>query len=200
MKNDLTPVPFSKNRFFTRFRDQRTWLKLCLGVLGVLWGYWASGTWPTHPIMEYVPPRFEQLELAQGTLSFTRQSKSSGGEIEIHFSEGKKLRLACNAPNTLPSACYYLRVNGRSQTRSFESQLTGKMVTVWWMPEKDVADHSADGRVYQMLVGEWMFFKYPEQVAYYAKHYQKGGGRSWFFGGLLLLLSGLVIWAQKIKE
>lgn len=170
------------------FRNSRWWLKFSLIVVFVGWGYWLSGTWPNQPIEEYIPPRFEQLEIAQGTLSFTRRSKSSGGEIEIHLGNGKKLVLACNPPNTLPDACF--RKNTGGEWLDYREKLTGKIATAWWQPEPDVPD---GGRMYQMKVEDWMFFNYQEQLDYYVNHYQKGGGRNSLVGLALLLLTAFVI-------
>lgn len=181
--------------YFQRLRTSPIWLKLAFIVLGVLWGYWLSGTWPTNPVMEYTLPHFESLEIIQGTLSFTRRSKSSGGDIEIHTRDGKKLILACNPPNTLPDACYRkMLVN---EWRDFRKDITGKEALVWWHRDADVPH---DGRAYQMQVGNDLFFTYQDQVDYYQKHYQKGGGRSGIFGLILLLATVFVIYASLNKE
>lgn len=178
------------SRIFSIFGHSRPWLRFSLIILGICWGYWLSGTWPTNPEVKYEPPSFAELEVTEGTLLFTRRSKSSGGEIELHLGNGQKLVLACNPPNTLPSDCTYQRTNEKQSGMSMKNQLTGKTVVAWWRPEIDVPN---GGRVYQLQVGKSLFFNFEEQVDYYIKHYQKGGGRNGFFGFILLLLTGLFI-------
>jgi hypothetical protein len=97
----------------------------------------------------------------------------------------------------LDSDCSYQRVNGQQRGGSYKKQLTGKMVTAWWQPEPDIPN---GGRIYQAQVGDWMFFNYQEQVDFYVKHYQKGGGRNGLFGLALLLLTAFVINALLKRE
>lgn len=174
---------------FSQFTDVSAWLKLSLVILGVLWGIWLSGTWPTNPIVEYVPPKFEELKVAEGTLSFTRRSKSSGGEIELHLVGGSTLLLHCNPPNTLPDACYRKDESGGIST-DYKDKLNKHLVTAWYQSDAEVAN---SGRIYQMQVDGKLFFNYPEQVGYYVKHYQSGGGRNGYFGLMLFFLTVLVV-------
>lgn len=174
--------------------NSRAWLIASLITLGILFGYWVSGTWLSNPSFEYVPPRFDQLQVTQGKLSFTRRSKSSGGEIVLQLENGEQLLLACNPPDTLPDACYYKKeITGWVDYRQ---KTTGVKAIVWWRPEVDL---TKGGRVYQMRVAEDLFFTYQDQVEYYLKHYKKSGGRNNFLGFVLLILIALVIRALTQK-
>jgi hypothetical protein len=131
--------------------------------------------------------------MSQGVISFTRRSKSSGGEIELRLENGKKLHLSCSRPYSLPSACYDKQVNGKQQPEDYRGQLTGKVVTAWWMAKNKNSKGEDVGRVYQLQVDNQYFFEYQEMSNYYISYNKETAGHNWYFGLLLLFLTTLVI-------
>lgn len=75
------------SRYVEAFRDAPVWLRIALIALGVLWVLWFTGV-GKHPVVDYVPPKFEELEVAEGKISFTQRSKSSGGDIVLRLANG----------------------------------------------------------------------------------------------------------------
>jgi len=174
------------------------WLKISIFVLVMCWVGWLGGNWEDEFSPEYVPPKFEQLKKTQGVISFTRRSKSSGGEIEIHLGNKQILHLSCTRPYSLPSACYDKRINGKWE--SFRSDLLWKTVTVWWMPEKQNSQGEDMGRVYQLQFGDQLYFEYQEQLNYYLGYKQGNYGHNWYVGFVLLLLTIIVVLELAIRK
>lgn len=172
------------------------WFRFRVAILIVCWVWWLGGNWEDEFSPEYVPPRFDQLQKSQGVITFTRQSKSSGGEIELLLGNGKRVHLSCTRPYSLPVACYYKRVNGKWLNESYRDQLMWKNVTVWWMGEKKNSDGEDVGRVYQLQIGDQIFFEYQERLDYYLSYKIEKHGHNWYFGFALLLLTALLIKAS----
>lgn len=130
------------------------WLILGLAISGL-----ALKQWLDARSQSYSPPALSELTVSKGKIGFTERWKSSGGDLVLQLSNGKKLRLACGGPNGT-SACYLKRVNG--QWVSFKDRLSGKEATVWW--------HAGDrpqpgwGWVYQVEVDGQLFMQYQDQV------------------------------------
>jgi hypothetical protein len=175
------------------------WLKFGILLLVSCWVFWIGGNWEDEFSPEYVPPKFEQLQKSQGVISFTRRSKSSGGEIELRLDNGNTLHLTCSQPYSLPAACYYKREHGRWVNESYRDQLAGKVVTAWWMPEKKNSKGEGIGRVYQLQVDNQYFFEYYDLLSYYISYNKETAGHNWNFGLLLIFLTALVIWASFRK-
>lgn len=148
-----------------------------LWLIWLILGCMLSGTffirWINSRHMEYEPPQFENLKVDHGKLSFTTRWKSSGGSIVLHLADGRKLTLQCSGPFIdSEDACYLKQVD--KKWLGYEKQLTGKEATVWWQPHVKVKDF---GTAYQLEVGNWMFFSYPEMRNKYLAHFQQGKGR-----------------------
>ena len=76
---------------------------------------------------------------------------------------------------------------------SYRDQLTGKVVTAWWMGEKKNSEGEDVGRVYQLQVDNQYFFEYHDLLHYYVGYDKETAGHNWYFGLLLLFLTVLVV-------
>lgn len=129
------------------------------------------------------------MRISSGTLSFTRWTKSSGGDAVIHLGNGNTLRLTCGGVLS-DAACFDKQVDG--VWKNLESELTGKPAIAWWYPEEGKEDF---GRLYQLKVGDEFIFRYEEQIEWYMKDYK--GGRPFELLAAIVMLIVTVLYARR---
>lgn len=150
-----------------RFRVKR-WSYVFPILLGLFLSGLEFSRWREGQNLKYVPPKYDDLKIDVGILSFSEQWKSSGGELIVIPEEGNGLKLSCSGPFSSHD-CFRINENGQWVNRKIE--LIGEKATVWWYPE---IDSKNNGRIYQLKVKDKLIYTYDQKVEEYLSNYKKG--------------------------
>lgn len=146
----------------------RKWFWIIPLLVGVSLSCIDIARWNKARAVKYVPPKFEELKIDTGTLSFTNRWRSTGGLIVILPIGGKSLTLSCSGPFS-SDACFRVKKNG--QWIDMEKDLIGEKATAWWYPDDNYKDF---GRIYQLKVGNELIYTYDQQINEYITNFKKG--------------------------
>lgn len=121
--------------------------------------------WIGFQQLQLEQPEFNTLTVSRGTLSFSTQWKSSGGNAVIREIDGSEIQLTCGGP-------YYEQECFRTRTiEDIRRDVSGKTATVWWSPNPN---KKLPGLLYQLEVDGRLIYRYADQATKYLDEYRKG--------------------------
>lgn len=153
--------------------------------------------WYHTTASDYTTPKFEELKVSQGTLSFTPSWKNSGGQIILDLASGKRIVMTCLPPFGEGDRCFF---RADKSSTDYSHQLTGKHVTAWWKEISDTPRPQITGRIYQLEVDGWLYYDYKERAEYYLKHLHLGEEDNLFFAAFYFFIGIFLPIRKYFKE
>ncbi|HQB40052.1 MAG TPA: hypothetical protein PL053_12385 [Deltaproteobacteria bacterium] len=162
--------PESVPSFFSKLKaTSRITLSLYLVVIAI--GIYSTGTalksyLATINLKSYAQPKFEELKISTGKISFDSTDSTSSNTI-ITTSDGSRILLGCYGPYTRHD-CYITEESGYKF--SMQKELVGETAIAWWYP----IENKPYGRLYQMEVRGRTLFTYDKKVNDYNRGFLRG--------------------------